>query len=130
MKREVGGFPKPSAGGHRVAPQAYGEAVKHSAAPPRRDPVTEVFEAIVQVRREVQGEDGDWTVGVRSRTGQLMARFTLGSHDQVRAFADRARRLGYRMTRREPADGRDFDFCLDRRAANEALHHPLRRHGD
>jgi len=104
--------------------------VKPVIEPPRRDPVTEVFEAAVRARHDAPGGEDGWTVAVRSRTGQLMARFTLGSRAQVLAFARKVRLLGYRMTRREREGGRDFDFCLDRRAANQALRHPLRRRDD
>lgn len=96
-------------------------------AAPGRDPVTEVFEAIAQVRRGTPGSGGEWPVAVRSRTGQLMARFTLDSQEQLLAFAGRMRPLGYRMQRQE--DG-CFDFSFDRRAANEAQDHPNRRSGD
>ena len=96
-------------------------------ASPRRDPGSEVFEAHAQVRRAAPAGAGDWTVAVRGRTGQLMARFTLDSHEQVLAFADRIRPLGYRMQRQD--DG-SFDFSVDRRAANEAQDHPNRRGGD
>ena len=96
-------------------------------ATPGRDPVSEVFEAISRVRRGTPGSGGEWTVAVRSRTGQLMARFTLDSREQVLAFAGLVRPFGYRMQRRQ--DG-CFDFSLDRRAANEAQDHPNRRSGD
>ena len=99
----------------------------NSTATSGRDPVAEVFDAIAQVRRRMPGGRGEWTVAVRSRTGQLMARFTLDSQEQVVAFADIVRPLGYRM-QRQP-DG-SFDFCFDRRAANEAQDHPNRRSGD
>ena len=95
-----------------------------------RDPVTEVFDAIAQVRRASPGGLGERTVAVRSRTGQLMARFTLDSVEQVLAFAELVRPLGYRMERSEEQGGERFDFSFDRRAANEAQDHPNRRSGD
>jgi hypothetical protein len=129
LKREVSGCRDAPGGPPAALRPRYVGGVQHRADPPR-DPVTEVFDAVVHARRAAPGGEGGWTVGVRSRTGQLMARFTLDSHAQVLAFAARARPLGYRIASNEGAGPRDFDFCLDRRAANEALHHPLRRHGD
>jgi hypothetical protein len=99
-------------------------------ATPGRDPVAEVFEAIAQVRRAAPGGLGEYTVTVRSRTGQLMARFTLDSREQVLAFAELVRPLGYRMGRSEEQGDERFDFSFDRRAANEAQVHPNRRSGD
>lgn len=99
-------------------------------ASPRRDHVTEVFEAIHQARRSAPGNRGEWQVSVRSRTGQLMARFTLDSREQVLAFAQRVRPLGLRMARCEGEPGEHYDFSFDRRAANEAVDHPHRREHD
>lgn len=97
---------------------------------PRRDPVTEVFEAFSAARRVAPGGDGEWKVAVRSRTGQLLATFVLGSAAQVRAFGDRVRPLGYQLAANEWEGHQCFDCCFDRRAANEAIDHPRRRHGD
>lgn len=97
---------------------------------PQRDPVTEVFDAAAQARRIAPGAGADWKVAVRSRTGQLLATFLLGSQAQVLAFAERVRPLGYRMVPNDWEGGESYDFCFDRRAANEALHHPQRRAGD
>ncbi|KQT13833.1 hypothetical protein [Ramlibacter sp. Leaf400] len=102
----------------------------NQSAWPRRDPVTEVFEAIHQARRAAPGGRGEWQVSVRGRTGQLMARFTLDSREQVLAFAQRVRPLGLRMARGEGAPGDRYDFSFDRRAANEAVEHPHRREHD
>jgi hypothetical protein len=100
-------------------------------AAPGRDPVAEVFEAIAQVRRATPGGlGGECTVTVRSRTGQLMARFTLDGHEQVFSFAELVRPLGYRMQRNQEQGGCRYDFSVDRRAANEAQDHPNRRSGD
>ena len=102
----------------------------NTTAVPCRDPVSEVFEAILQARRSVPGGRGHWSVAVRSRTGQLMARFTLGSREQLLAFAQRLEPLGYRMARNEWEAGESYDFSFDRRAANEAMDPPRRRCGD
>jgi hypothetical protein len=99
-------------------------------AVPQRDPVTEVFDAILQAKRSAPGAGGEWKVAVRSRTGQLMAKFTLGSQEQVLAFAERVRPLGYRMALNEWEDGGRYDFSFDRRAANEALDPPRRRRNE
>ena len=96
----------------------------------RRDPVTEVFDAIAHAKRSAPGGGGEWKVAVRSRTGQLLASFVLGSHEQVLAFADRAATLGYLMALNDWEGGSSFDFSFDRRAANEAIDHPARRAGD
>jgi hypothetical protein len=98
--------------------------------PLRRDPVSEVFDAIAHARRSAPGGGGDWKVAVRSRTGQLLASFLLGSQAQVLAFAERAGALGYQMTLNEWEGSGSYDFCFDRRAANEAIDHPRRRAGD
>jgi hypothetical protein len=97
---------------------------------PRLDPVTEVFDAAVQARRFAPGGAGEWRVAVRSRTGQLLATFTMGSWDQVLAFAEQVAPLGYHMAPNEWEGGHCWDFSFDRRAANEAIDPPRRRSGD
>ena len=95
-----------------------------------RDPVTEVFDAITAARRSAPGGGGEWRVAVRSRTGQLMATFILGSFQQVMAFADRVRPLGYQMALNDWDGADSYDFSFDRRAANEAFDPPRRRAAD
>lgn len=102
----------------------------NSLAAPSRDPVTEVFDAVACARRSAPNGGGEWKVAVRSRTGQLLATFLLGSHAQVLALADQLAPLGYRMALNEWEGGDSYDFCFDRRAANETLDHPQRRSAD
>lgn len=96
----------------------------------RSDPVTEIFEAIAAAKRRAAGGHDDWKVLVRSRTGQLLASFLLASEEQVLAFAELVRPLGYQMAPSEWEAGRCFDFSLERRAANETIDHPRRRKDD
>jgi hypothetical protein len=99
--------------------------------PLRRDPVSEVFEAIAAARRAAPADGaGACQVSVRSRTGQLLATFLLGSRAQVLAFAERVRPLGYRMAPGDRDGGAGYDFSLERRAANETIDPPRRRRGE
>jgi hypothetical protein len=99
-------------------------------AVPACDPVTEVFDAIVQARRARPETRGEWKVAVRSRTGQLLAAFMLGSREQLLDFAERVEPLGYRMNRIEWDGDHSYEFSFDRRAANEAIDPPRRRQGE
>jgi len=98
-------------------------------ATPGRDPVTEVFEAVAQLRRASPGASGGREVAVRSRTGQLLARFTPDSM---------SRYLRSRSSSGHPASAwstarnrrRSLRLQLRCRCANEAQDHPNRRSGD
>jgi hypothetical protein len=103
--------------------------VNHTALPVP-DRVTEVFDAVVQARRSAPGGGGGWRVAVRSRTGQLLAAFTLGSYEQVLAFSNRVAPIGYHMALNEWDGAQSYDFSFDRRAANETLDAPRRRSTD
>lgn len=96
----------------------------------RRDPVSEIFDAATLARRRAPGGGGDWKVAVRSRTGQLLATFLLGSQEQVFVFAELVRPLGYQMAPSDWEGPQCFDFSFERRAANETIDHPCRRRGD
>lgn len=94
------------------------------------DPVAEVFDAIAQARRRAPGTGLACRVAVRSRTGQLLATFVLDNAPQLQAFEERMRPLGYHMAADAVAGTPRYDFALDRRAANQALHAPCRRRSD
>lgn len=100
------------------------------ALTPRSDPVTEIFDAIAQSKKAVPGAGADCEVAVRSRTGQVIARFRLANVGQVLAFAEQALALGYHMAWNDWDGAGCYDFSVDRRAANEAIDHPARRTGD